>query len=281
MPPFNSTEQEAIVLKAVWDMIDGMVNWEMFARPDNEVKNVALLPATSTHQRLFNILLLDFLTVPNVASFDLSPPPNGGSASDKSYLFYISRIGEAPTLNTAGGKALIDPVIAFVQWLECDCAVEDVWLPSINAELNITLKRIQFIKICGNIAKHSFAGLSWNSKEIAEILAANGVTVNDDQRFLVIPEFYDWFHRGIMNYHISAIAEFLNNIRYGIHEYLKPEWERSYTKDQHDPVRYSYKVPGEITRELPKSMYWDLMDAVRGSLNMPRFEVTPYLKMRY
>lgn len=281
MAAFNATEQEVIILKAAWDMIDGMVNWEMFARPSEEVKDVALLPSTSTHQRLFNILLLDFLTTPNVASFDLPPAPNGGTASDKSYLHYISRIGIAPELGPVGGRILTEAVDAFVQWLEADCTVEGVWLPSINMEVNITLKRIQFIKICGNIAKHSFAGLSWNSKEIAEILAANGVAVNDDQRFLVIPEFYDWFHRDIMNYHISAIAEFLNNIRYGIYEYLKPEFERSYEKNPEDPIRYTYKLPKAVSRELPRSMYWDLMNAVRAGLKMPKFEVTPYLKMRY
>lgn len=280
MTAFNETEQEVIILKATWDVIDEMVNWSMFAKPEG-TKDITLLPETSAHQRLFNILLLDFLTVPDVASFNLPPPPSGGPTSDKSYLFYLSRIAANPRLNGANGKAIAEPVNAFVSWLEADCTVNKVWLPSINTELDITLKRIQFIKICGNISKHSFAGLSWNSKEIANILAANGVSVTDDQRFLVIPEFYDWFHRSIMNYHISAIAEFLNNIRFGIHEYLTPEYQRAYTKDLKDPTRYNFQVPADCTRELSHSMYWDLMNAVRAGLYMPRFEVTRYLKMRY
>lgn len=227
MAVFNETEQEVIALKAVWNLIDEMVNWNIFVKHD-EVKDVTLMPTTSTHQQLFNILLLDFLTVMDAGAFDMPRPANGSSEADKSYLFYLKRIAASPQLDPASGDLVGAPTKAFVDWLETECTVEKVWLPSIDVEVTLKLKRISFIKICGNIAKHSFAGLSRNSKDIAEILSANGVKINDDQRFLVIPDFYEWFHRNILSYHLGAIAEFLNNIRVGIYDYLLPEWKRAY-----------------------------------------------------
>jgi hypothetical protein len=34
-----------------------------------------------------------------------------------------------------------------------------------------------------------------------------------------LDDFYERFHKDILNYHSSTIAEFLNNIRWGIYEY--------------------------------------------------------------
>jgi hypothetical protein len=277
---FNETEQEVIALNAVWNLIDEMVNWNIFVKTD-VVKDVTLIPSTGTHQQLFNILLLDFLTVMDAGAFDLPRPANGSSEADKSYLFYLNRIAASPQLNPLSGHLISTPTKLFTNWLETECTVEGVWLPTIEVQATLTLKRISFIKICGNIAKHSFAGLSRNSKDIAGILSANGVEIEDDQRFLVIPDFYEWFHRNILSYHLGAIAEFLNNIRAGIYDYLLPEWNRAYKQDKDDPTKYSYLVPDTCNRPLSRNMYWDLMNEVRAGLYMPRFEVTPYLKMRY
>jgi hypothetical protein len=272
---YTTIEQEVIVLKAVWELIGDMVNNEMFA-PITRVKDASLLPSTMTHQRLFNILLIDFLSTLNAASFGLEDPPEGSSSSDKTYLYYLKRIADHPQLNPQGASLLLDPVEAFAQWLEGECLVEKVWFPSINVETNLRVKRIQFLRICGNIAKHSFASMSRNSKEIASVLKDNGVLIDRDQRFLVLPKFYEWFHTNILNYHISAIAEFLNNIRWGLYDYLRPEFLRSTTRDDSD--RAVYRYPQDVERPL---VYWDLMNEIRREPYIPRFEVTKYLKMRY
>jgi hypothetical protein len=117
--------------------------------------------------------------------------------------------------------------------------------------------------------------------DICRILEANGHKVSTDEGYLVIEEFYDWFHTNVFSYHSSAIAEFLNNIRWGIYEYLRPEFERSITWEGGDPPRYSYKYPAGSQHPTGKSMYWDLMNDVRSEPFMPRFEVTRFLRMRY
>jgi hypothetical protein len=279
-PGFTATEQEVIVLKAVWEMIDEMVNYEMFAKL-SRAKDVQLTPSTITHQRLFNILLVDFLSKPNPGVFGLPAPPAGSSKSEQSYLFYLRRICDAPKLNPTGEDVMRAPLEAFLQWLETECFVEKVWLPSINLETDMKLKRIEFIKICGNISKHSFPRLEINVKDICKILKKNGTTIDIWQGYLAIPEFYEWFHANILGYHISAIAEFLNNIRWGIYEYLRPEFERSYTRDDPASIHYRFIYPPDCNKPIAQTMYWDLMNEVRSEPYMPKFEVTPYLKMRY
>jgi hypothetical protein len=152
--PFTKTEQEIIVLKAIWELIDGMVNYEMFLQL-TRTNDVQLMLKTMTHQRLFNILLVDFLSPPT-SPFGLAAPPKGAPKSDRSVLFLLRHICDQPKLNPSGANILRSPLDVFVNWLEADCLVEKVWLPSIQVESNIRVKRIAFIKICGNIAKHSF-----------------------------------------------------------------------------------------------------------------------------
>jgi hypothetical protein len=273
---YTLIEQEVIILNAVWELIGDMVNYEIFVKP-NKTKDITLMPNSTTHKRLFNILLVDFLSTLNAASFGLDMPPPGCSASDKTYLHYLRRIINQPQLNSNGASLLSVPVEEFARWLEGECFIEDVWFPSIDVNTDLRVQRIDFLRICGNIGKHSFATMSRNTKDIASVLAKNGVAVDRDHRYLVIGEFYEWFHTNVLGYHISAIAEFLTNIRWGIYDYLRPEFIRSYTRN--DEIRYHYKIPSEINRPLSKTMYWDLMNAVRSKPYMPRFEVTEFLKM--
>jgi len=275
---YTLTEQEVIILNAVWELIGDMVNYEMFVRP-NKTKDITMMPNSNTHKRLFNILLVDFLSTLDAASFGLDSPPSGCSPTDKTYLYYLRRVISNPQLNRSGATLLSTPVDEFARWLEGECFIEDVWLPSIDVQSDLRVQRIQFLKICGIIGKHSFATMTRNTKDIASVLADNGVVVDDDHRYLVIGEFYDWFHTHVLGYHISAIAEFINNIRWGMYDYLRPEFEISFTRE--DEIKYHYKIPADINRPLAKAMYWDLMNAVRSKPYMPRFEVTQFLKMRY
>lgn len=277
---FTKTEQEVIVLKAIWEMISEMVNYEIFDKLQR-TDEVQLMFKSVTCQRLFNVLLVDFLSQPKKWPFGLAMPPQSVSKSERNLLFHLKKISEDPKLNPAGGNALKSPLESFMQWLEADCLVEKVWLPSIGVESDITVQRVAFIKICGNIAKHNFARLSVNVQDICDILKANGISIDTDHGYLVIPEFYEWFHTNVFNYHSSAIAEFLNNIRWAIFEYLRPEFSRSFTKDDPASIAYRFKYPQECNNPVVQPVYWDLMNAVRSEPFMPKFEVTHYLKMRY
>jgi hypothetical protein len=101
--------------------------------------------------------------------------------------------------------------------------------------------------------------------------------------YAVLPEFWEWFHTHLFGYHLSTIAEFLNNIRWGIFEYLQPEFARAYRVTSYDagvPI-YEFDGPAQIAAPIAKTMYWDLMNMARSKPYFPRFTVTPALKLRF
>ena len=282
-------EQEAIVLKTVLDMIGDMVNFAMFCRftktedGADKTHDTNLMFTDSGHTRLFNILLGDFLgKLSNPVPFDLPSPPENSPAADLTYLFYLRRIVANPKL---GGdpKLISEPVEAFATWLEGNATVEKVWFPSIGLECDMTIRRIKFLKLCGDIAKHSLARLSVNEKMLSRVFSAHSHPLEPGQAYLVMPEFYDWFHTNIFVYHSSTIAEFLNNIRWGIHAYLAPCLEDAYIAIPDDdlPGRYGFRPPADLNDPLALSIFYDLMDVTRRPPTFPIFTVSEWHKKRY
>lgn len=283
MTTFNQTEREAIILTSIWGTIDDLVNYEMFVKTER-TRDVELRFSTSTHMRLFNVLLVDFLSQPQrqkggLVPFDLPQPPQSARQADRTHLYYLRLVCDAPRLG-ADASVIAGPVDTFSDWLEVEALVEKVWLHSINKELDLKIGRLQFIKICGDIAKHNFLRLSKRLKDLCQVLEHNGQTINESQACLVLPDFYKRFHGDIFAYHSSVIGEHLNNLRLGIYAYLQPEFARSFHKVEPRPM-YGFHIPSAITHPLAKEMYWELMNRVLARPYMPRFEVSQYVKMRY
>lgn len=280
---YTDLEREVIVLKAVTDLIDDMVNYEIFEQI-RSTRDMNLNFRSMTHKRLFNVLLVDLLSKPMNDDFGLAAFSQNAQGSAGTFLYYLRLICASPSLydtDAAPSAALADPVEIFATWLDAECQVEKVWLPSINIETTIRVPRIQFIKFCGDFAKHSFPRMSINAVRLKRILAKNGHRISIEQAYMAMPDFYQWFHADIFGYHSSAIAEFLNNIRLGIFEYLTPEFSRSYKKPDASSIAYEFDIPDGCNSDLARSMYWELMNWARSAPYMPRFEVTEYLKMRY
>ncbi len=269
---FTDTEREVIIIKAVKELIDEMVNFEIGNVIGNDPYSQFQF-SSRPHKKFFNIILVDFL-----------------SCSDKkvlgeqsTYLSALQSVCDSPKFEQNNSiENLKNCVSDFRQWLSIEVVVEEIWLPSIELETNLSIKRVEFIKICGNISKHNFSRLSGVVKELQTIFNRNGITLSDDNALVIIEEFYQWFHDDIFSYHSSAIAEFLNNIRWGIYEYLQPEFHRPIVYEpSKDIKRYHYTYPDEIKGDFAKHCYWELMNDIRSKPYMKKFQVTEYLKMRY
>lgn len=284
---FSRTEQESIILNAVWSQIDEMVNFAMFMPLADKLEDTNLMPRTSDTRRLFNILLGDFLS-PLVKKgkrglpFGLPAPPSDARPSDLTFLFYLRQVCDDSRLGH-DVRMLQLPVDAFSRWLEADTRIEKVWLPSIDTEIDLTITRITWLKICADIGKHSFARLESNVAKIVRILAEHGKPIDEGMGYAVLPEFWEWFHTHLFAYHLSTIAEFLNEIRWGIFEYLQPEFARAYHVTSHDVLTaaYAFHVPGDIVSPIARTMYWDLMNLARSRPYFPRFSVTRSLKQSF
>ena len=267
---FSAIEKEVIFLKAVQELIDEMVNYEVLELigedPDSEIRFNSL-----THQRFFNIILVDFL----------SQSDKNIMGEQLSYLGAIRKICANPNFNVSGSiDSLAEGCQEFTDWLEQDAEV-DIWLPTTEIKTTLSIKRVEFLKMCGDISKHNFSRLSGVVKELLEIFARNGIEVSFEEGLLILDEFYEKFHDDILNYHGSTIAEFLNNIRLGIHNYLKPEFSKSIKYDCNDPLKHQYTYPADINGKFPRNTYWELMKIIRNGPFMKQFKVTRYLKLRY
>ena len=148
-------------------------------------------------------------------------------------------------------------------------------------QTTLKISRISFLKMCGNISKHNFLRSVGVAEELKKTLAASGVEVTLDYALFALADFYERFHTDILNYHSSTIAEFLNNIRWGIYEYMQPEFRRSIVGVGGDPPKYRYIYPKGVTFSFVKECYWELMNEVRSAPYMRRFAVTKWLKLRY
>ena len=230
MQAFNKIEQEAIVLSAICGLIDEMVNYNMFAEEWSPSWSNILF-RSSTHARLFNILLVDFLSLPQKrkdgAPFDLKLPSETDQLSEKTYLFFLNKILEDPQLSThnAGLRSVVEE---FANWLAGDTLIENAWFPSLELEIDLKINRIEALKMTGDICKHNFTRLSARAKSLQNALSRNAEERSIDECYLALPEFQEWFHNHAFVYQSSQISEFLNRLRWAIHDYLKPEFQRAH-----------------------------------------------------
>jgi hypothetical protein len=263
-------EEEVILLKAIKELIDSMVNFKVLdllgSDPDSQI-----FFKSTTHQRFFNIILVDFL----------SRTDKKAVVQQTSFLGAMKSICNYPCFDSDNSiSELRNTTNEFGDWLDQEVEVE-AWLPSINTKTTLKLSRICFLKMCGNISKHNFLRSAGPAQELQDMLEKNGVSVGLDDALLVLGDFYERFHTDIFNYHGSTLAEFLNNIRWGIYEYLQPEFQRSIVWEGGDPPRYRYTYPDEVQTGIAKECYWELMNEVRSAPYMRKFEVTKWLKLRY
>ena len=109
--------------------------------------------------------------------------------------------------------------------------------------------------MCGDISKHNFLRAVSVANELQGFLSKSGVLVTQDDALLALSDFYQRFHKDIFNYHASTIAEFLNNIRWSIFEYLQPEFHRSIVWESYEPPKHKYTYPNEIKSNFAQECY--------------------------
>jgi len=281
---FNEVEHEAIVLLAAWEMLGGMVNYAFFNKL-KRTNDVLLMFDNSNDKRLFNILLGDFLSQPNERGandsfLNLKKPPKSGRPTDYTFLFYLRQICAAPKL-AKNSNCIQKPLDTLSTWLEADCLVPNVWFGEIDVQVDVRIERIRYIKICGDIATHNFSRLQSNVEKIAQTLKRSGVEISAEEGFKALPGFYEWFHENIFTYHSSYIAEMLNDLLWGINDYLADEFSQSYTQESGEDHRYRYEYPEHCNHSFARSAYWSLMNHVRRGPYLPRFKVSPSLSTEY
>jgi len=283
----NDTEREAIILNSAWEMIDGMVNWAVFVKTD-QVEPSNLMFQTREQARLFVILLGDFLS--EIRAFKrepvplgLKPAPSNARPSDLTFLFHLRQVCADPKLGSDTTR-LSAAVEAFASWLEREFTATGVTLHAIDVVADLRVTRLRYIKMCGDMAKHNLARLATNVRHLRKLLDQAGHSVSEQEAYLAVNTFFEWFHQDIFLYHSSQIAELLNNIRWAIYDYLQTEFRRSFQVPAKSFAEFptsNYLVPAEISEPVAVAMYWDAMNRSRTQPFVQRFVIPDYMKQRY
>lgn len=281
----NTLEREAIILNSAYEMINDMVNWALFAKQDG-AEHAPRMFNNRQDRRLFVVLLGDFLS--QVRAYKGEPAPLGllahpsdARSSDLTFLFHLRQVFADPQFGERADE-LKAAVEDFATWLETEFIAPRVNLSSIGVVADLRISRYRYLKMCGDIAKHNLSRLAGNVKHLRSLLEASGNPVSEQDGYLAIANFFEWFHDDILICHAGALAEFLNNIRWAIFEYLRPEYLRSWHRPEGMPEPfYGFRIPENCTEPVARSMYWDLMNNVRAKPWMPRFTSDPAMKSLY
>ncbi|WP_052393284.1 hypothetical protein [Pseudomonas rhizosphaerae] len=265
----NEMEQEVVYLNATLELIKSIVNRAMFevAGSGND-QNIWF--ATTAHKQLFSIALVDFLS----ATDRDAPVPK------TTYLNALRTTANNPSFDQAGSVTRLKKAVDnFAAWLDTIVQIP-AWLPTISKQVTLKIPRSLVLKIGGNLSKHNYLRAIGISKELQRQLAQAGEPVELYQAILAQEDIYQTFHDDVASYHVSTIAEFLNELWWGIQTYLVPEYERSHPNNEVDP-RDWYQYPSDLNDLFSKACYWNLMNQIRSGPIFPPFRVTKHLKGRY
>ena len=272
-------ENEIVLLKSITGLIDDMVNHSMILIEKFDDGKL-VKPHTRESQRIFNIMLVDFL----------SKPDSIFTQNYSSYLDALCSISNNPLFNTDSSvNDLRSATKSFFEWLSEDTkgregSVEplvEVWFPNIDYSGYLKISRQDFIIICGNLSKHSLLRQTIQAKKLYRILKESGLqNVTREDSLLALEDFYGRFYDDILNYHLGTICEFLNEIQWGIYTYLSPEFCRSYTKFGNS-IQYKYRYPADVESRFARACYWELMNWIRRGPIMARFQISKWCKKRY
>lgn len=264
---YTDLEYEIIGLKATIDTIDSMVNREMLQIYGPSDKTEALFP-DDIHQKLFYILLSDFLS----KNTEHSLMRDRASCMDQ-----LQGVVRNPSFKADSTvMSLSKACKTFSAWLDKEIDTK-IWAPSLEVELAFHLSRREIIYFSANMSKHHFGHLT-------NIINRINKQLRDQERpqhdlIPALENIYSELYTNILNYHGSTVAEMLNNIRWGIHEYLLPEFTKSYRKV--DDMLYEFSVPQDIKTDFARSCYWALMNSVRSRPYIDTFKTNEILKLRY
>jgi len=272
MSTLSPAEKEVVALAVAIESINEMVNHEMMRLPALGGPDAEARFKSSASAALFTVRLAD--TLERVDSKLLG--------IEGSLLDAIRSVSEDPVLGSAEQAVVLNKAIgAFQGWLAAEIEVE-VWFPSLDTNTRLKLQRQDFVSICGTISKHNLARLTGKAQRLLALLQSNGVTVSEADALGALDDFHEKFHTDVISYHSTTLAELLNNVRWAIHEYLIPEFERSYVSPKREgELAYDFKVPPTLTTTFAINRYWDIMNSVRGKPRIPRFTGARYLKGRF
>lgn len=265
---FTDIEKEICVFLSAIEIIENAVNENMLTISPVGGENASVWANGSAEEKLFLIRCVDFVsTVGSIFSND-----NGNNIDLLSHISDKSLLAgrELTELKTASEE--------FLTWLDKKSLFKDVYFSYRCDKIDLSVKNIDIVKICGNASKHNFARLDRMRKTLKQIFIDNSIDVrkisNKDWIF-VLQDFVSIFmeDNGFIAKYISCLAYYMNEIRWAIYYTLQPVFEQyCYTDIANGISGYRYKRPHCISGE-SYALFWDLMNMQRKEPYVKRFGI--------
>ena len=268
---YSIAEREAIGLCIALEAVGDIANHALL-----ELTDISSFPGEAevrfpsrAHQQLFLARLLDFAKETGDESL---------TGVKGSCLSVLQAACESRCFDQSNSVAFLEkPTAALVDWLAAKTPLK-LWLPSLNLEVTLNVPRIEFLYISGNQAKHNLSRLTALSKRIRSLLSDHGHDVTLEQVPLALDDFQEHLQEDYFSYYGTWLVELLNNVRWGLQEYLLPTFKVSLKRVPDDDIRYMYEYPAAIVNLVPRAWFWRLMNNVRAGPSLKRFEGAHYLK---
>jgi hypothetical protein len=268
---YSTAEREAIGLCITWEAIDELVN-----RAILDLHNVDERPIdaevrfpTMIHRDLFLVRLLDFAKEQGESSL---------TGVKGSCLAVLEEACKTRSFDVNGSVVgLVESTQALTSWLN-ERTTLNLWLPSLKLEARLSVPRLQFLVIAGNQAKHNVSRLTGVSNIVAKMLEEHGHVVALEQVPLALDDLREHLQSDYFVYYGSWLAELLNNVRWGLYQYLLPTFTKSFSKTAEQPPIYTYEYPDSISHEIPRQWFWRLMNHCLGKPYVRPFTAAAYMK---
>jgi hypothetical protein len=264
-------EKETIGICIALEGIDDIVNhaWldliDVSAYPgETEVRY-----KSHVHQKIFLVRLLDFVK----EGGDSSLTGTKGSCLD----VLVSSCNSKAFDSGGSVSALRDAVDALGSWLNAETTFR-MWLPTLEIDATLTVSRMEFLIILGNHVKHNLSRLTGVSKHVVKLLERNGYSVELEQVPLALDDFREHLQEDYFVYYGTWLTELLNNVRWGLQDYLHAAFLRAYTKVPGEDLRYQYNFPNSITDPISRAWFCRLMNNLRREPYLKRFTGAHYMK---
>ena len=266
-------QQEIRVLNSTAELIESYVNYAICCFPEDQTKIVNnVLPKDDTAKKYFYILLLEIIAPVNR---EILPDKNQGD----NLLNLLQRIVISPKLNCEPEsiKVLKKAVEEFLAWLDYEFEYE-IYSANIQKEIKINLSRKEALYLIGNRCKHCLPRSNVILRKLLRIYKKSGVTIEPGTEILILEDIDNWLFDDFGGYHFTKLCELSANVYYGIIQYIRPIYEKSF--ERVGEIRYSYKIPEELNEEDSKYEYYELLNRVRSPF-IPAIETWEYLEKRY
>ena len=221
------------------------------------------------HQQLFLIRLLDFAK--ETGDFGMT----GVKGSCLDVIRSACETKFFDTNNSVG--ALKKAADSLSEWLHTPTSL---WIPTLDLDVELQVTRIYLLYISGNEAKHNISRLTGLAKNIKNMLSEHGHEVPIEQIPLALDEFTENLSEHFFVYYSTWLSELLNDLRWGLQEYLTPTYRSCYiATPEIDELAYRFDYPTGISSSISKSWFWRLMNNVRTGPYFKRFNAPSYFKM--